>query len=148
MKTPKDNRCAQVRTHARGYLVDGKERWQCQTKKKSKEECIVKCGGDAKNLNVKRAIKKNTHVGMDGVSATDKTNTTKMVLTMTTLNVALTLERPWLGCKKEKQQDLLASLLTLSFGYKLVDSFVFVDYGGHTHKLCGSSLSFSLFVFV
>jgi hypothetical protein len=32
MKTPKDNRCAQVRTHAKGYLLDGKEKWQCQTK--------------------------------------------------------------------------------------------------------------------
>jgi hypothetical protein len=26
MKTPKDNRCAQVRTHAKGYLVDGREK--------------------------------------------------------------------------------------------------------------------------
>jgi hypothetical protein len=26
MKTPKDNRCAQVRTHAKGYLLDGEER--------------------------------------------------------------------------------------------------------------------------
>jgi hypothetical protein len=32
MKTPKDNHCAQVRTHAKGYLLDGKEKWQCQTK--------------------------------------------------------------------------------------------------------------------
>jgi hypothetical protein len=37
---------------------------------KQKERCIVKCGGDTKNLNVKRAIKKNTHVEIDGVSAT------------------------------------------------------------------------------
>jgi hypothetical protein len=102
MKTPKDNHCSQVRTHAKGYLLDGKERWQYQTKR-SKEECIVKCEGDAKISNVKRAIKKDTYVGMDGVSVTDKTSTTKMVLMMTTLNVAITLERPWLGCKKEKQ---------------------------------------------
>jgi hypothetical protein len=40
--------------------------------KLSKEKCIVECGGDAKISNVKRAIKKNTHVEMDGVSATDK----------------------------------------------------------------------------
>jgi hypothetical protein len=26
MKTPKDNHCAQVRTHAKGYLLDGKEK--------------------------------------------------------------------------------------------------------------------------
>jgi hypothetical protein len=64
MKTPKDNRCAQVRTHAKGYLLDGKEMWQCQTKR-SKEECIVKCGGDAKISNVKRAIKKK-HTHGDG----------------------------------------------------------------------------------
>jgi hypothetical protein len=73
--------------------------------KRSKEKCIVKCGDDAKISKVKRAIKKNTHVEMDGVSATDKTSTTKMVLTTTTLNVALTLKRPWLGCNKGKQQD-------------------------------------------
>jgi hypothetical protein len=76
MKTPKDNRCAQVRTHAKGYILDGKERWQCQTKR-SKEECIVKCGGDTKISKVKRAIKMNTHVEMDGVSVTDKKSTTK-----------------------------------------------------------------------
>jgi hypothetical protein len=58
-----------------------------------------------KNSKCQRAIKKNTHVEMDGVSATDKTSTTTMVLTTTMLNVALTLERPWLGCKKEKQRD-------------------------------------------
>jgi hypothetical protein len=42
-----------------------------------KKKCIIKCGGDAKISNIKRAIKKNTHVEMDGVSATDKTSTTK-----------------------------------------------------------------------
>jgi hypothetical protein len=76
MKTPKDNRCAQVRTHAKGYLLDGKERWQCQTKR-SKEKCIVKCGGDTKISKVKRVIKMNTQAEMDGVSATDKKSTTK-----------------------------------------------------------------------
>jgi hypothetical protein len=82
---------------------------------------------------------------MDGVSAMDKTSTTKMVLMTTTLNVALTLERPWLGCKRRSTEiRTLASLLTLSFGYKLVDSFVFVDYGWHTHTIC----VFSLFLYV
>jgi hypothetical protein len=31
MKHRKDNRGAQVRTHAKGYIVDGKEMWKCQT---------------------------------------------------------------------------------------------------------------------
>jgi hypothetical protein len=53
----------------------------------------------------KRAIKKNTHVEMDGVSATEQNEHDKIVLTKTMLNVALTLERLWLGCKKEKHQD-------------------------------------------
>jgi hypothetical protein len=114
--------------------------------KRSKEKCIVKCGDDAKISKVKRAIKKTTHVEMDGVSATEKMRTTKMVLTTTTLNVALTLERPWLGCLRGSNKiRTLASLLTLYFAYKLVDSFVFVDYGWHTHTLFVSSRSFSLF---
>jgi hypothetical protein len=37
----------------------------------------VKCGDDAKISKIKRAIKMNTHVEMDGVSATDKMSTTK-----------------------------------------------------------------------
>jgi hypothetical protein len=45
--------------------------------KRSKEKCIVKCGGDTKISNVKRAIKKNTHVEIDVVSAMDKKSTTK-----------------------------------------------------------------------
>jgi hypothetical protein len=48
---------------------------QCQMKG-SKERCIVKCGGDTKISNVKRAIKRNTHVEIDGVSATDKKSMT------------------------------------------------------------------------
>jgi hypothetical protein len=65
--------------------------------KRSKERCIVKCGGETKISNVKRAIKKNTHMEIDGVSAMDKKSTNKMVLTKTTLIVALTRERlAWL----------------------------------------------------
>jgi hypothetical protein len=45
--------------------------------KRSKEKCIVKRGGDAKISNVKRAIKMNRHVEIDGVSATDKKSMTK-----------------------------------------------------------------------
>jgi hypothetical protein len=145
MKTPKDNRCAEVRTHAKGYLLVGKERWQCQTKR-SKEKCIVKCGGDAKISKVKRAINKNTHVEMDGVSATDKTSTTKMVLTTTTLNVALTLERPWLGCKKEKQRDSHTCLSSHSL-FWLQACGLFCICGlwmAHMHYLC--LLFVSLFV--
>jgi hypothetical protein len=76
MKTPKDNRCAQVKTHTKGYLLDGYVRWQSQMKR-SKEKCIAKCGGDTKISNVKRAIKSYTRVEIDVVSATDKKSMTK-----------------------------------------------------------------------
>jgi hypothetical protein len=46
-------------------------------RKRSKQKCIVKHGGDAKISNVKRAIKMNRHVEIDGVSATDKKSMTK-----------------------------------------------------------------------
>jgi hypothetical protein len=39
----------------------------------------------------------------------------------------------------------LASLLTLSFAYKRVDSFVFVEYGWHTHTICFFSFFLSFF---
>jgi hypothetical protein len=116
--------------------------------KRSKEKCIVKCGDDAKISKVKRAIKKNTHMEMDGVSATDKTSTTKMVLTMTTLNVALTLERPWLGCKKGKQQDSHTCLSSHSL-FCLQACGLFCICGlwmAHTHTICFFSFFLS-FVF-
>jgi hypothetical protein len=107
-------------------------------RKWSKEKCIVECGGDAKISNVKRAIKKDTHVEMDGVSATDKTSTKKMVLTTTTLNVALTLERPWLGCKKEKQRNSHTCLSSHSL-FCLQACVLFCICGlcmAHMHYLC------------
>jgi hypothetical protein len=56
--------------------LDGYVRWESQTKR-SKEKCIVKCGGDTKISNVKRAIKSYTHVEIDLVSAMDKKSMTK-----------------------------------------------------------------------
>jgi hypothetical protein len=84
---------------------------------------------------------KRTHTwrSMDGVSAMDKTSTTKMVLMTTTLNVALTLQRPWLGCKKgEATRFAHLPLFSLSL---LVTSlwtplYLWTMDGTHTHTMC------------
>jgi hypothetical protein len=47
--------------------------------------------------------------------------------------------------RRSTEIHTFASLLTLSFAYKLVDYFVFVDYGWHTHTIC--FFSFFLFFF-
>jgi hypothetical protein len=45
MKTPKYNRCAQIRTHAKGYLLDGKEK-----------------GGNAKRKYQKKSVLSNVEM--------------------------------------------------------------------------------------
>jgi hypothetical protein len=84
---------------------------------------------------------------MDEVSATDKKSTTKMVLMKTTLNVALTLEIPWLGCKKEKHRDSHTCLSSHSL-FCLQSCGLFCICGlwmAHTHYLFLLFLSLCVF---
>jgi hypothetical protein len=70
-----------------------------------------------------------------------------MVLMMTTLNVAITLERPWLGCKKEKQWDSHTCLSSHSL-FWLQDCGLFCICGlwmAHTHTICFFSFFLSFF---
>jgi hypothetical protein len=104
MKTPKDNHCAQVRTHAKAMYWMGRKGGNAK-RKDQKKSVLSNVEVMQKFQMSKMAIKKNTDVEMGGVSATNKKEHDKKVLTKATLNVALTLERPWLGCKKEKHRD-------------------------------------------
>jgi hypothetical protein len=81
-----------------------------------------------------------------GLVRRTKMSTTKMVLTTTTLNVALTLERPWLGCKKEKQQDSHTCLSSHSL-FWLQACGLFCICGlwiAYTHTMCDFSFFLSL----
>jgi hypothetical protein len=81
-----------------------------------------------------------------GLVRRTKMSTTKMVLMTTTLNDALTLERPWLGCKKEKQQDSHTCLSSHSLFWLQACGFfcIFGLWMAHTHTMCELSFFLSL----
>jgi hypothetical protein len=72
MKTPKDNRCAQVRIHAK-RLSSGWEGKMATPNENDQNKSVLSNVEVMQKFQMsKRAIRKNTYVEMDGVSATGK----------------------------------------------------------------------------
>jgi hypothetical protein len=78
MKTPKDNRCAQVRTHGKRLSSGWEGKMAMPNENDQKKSVLSNVEVMQKFQMSKRAIKKNTHVEMDGVSATNKMRMTKL----------------------------------------------------------------------